>query len=119
KSVSSRRSSSRRVGPSVGRKVRRRRPMRRPYPAAIYRRRRVLAALVLLNLVELLGVLVVGPGFWVSVSVTGTLLVVYVAYLRIQAIMAQRTRQRQAREAAWLAARQAEVRREQARRQAA
>ena len=96
----------------------RRRPRRR-YSPVIYRRRRVLAALVLLNLVEVAGVIIVGPGFWISVSVTGTLLVVYVAYLRHCAVVEQRRRRQQAREAAWLAARQAEVRREQARRAAA
>ncbi|HEX5541714.1 MAG TPA: hypothetical protein VFX60_09135 [Micromonospora sp.] len=97
----------------------RRRPAPRRHTPAIYRRRRLLAGLVLLNLVELIGVIVVGPGFWISVSVTGTLLVVYVVHLRNRAIVEQRRRRRQAREAAWLAARQAEVRREQARRAAA
>jgi hypothetical protein len=99
-------------------RTRPRRPKRR-YSPVVYRRRRVLASLVLLNLVELAGVVVVGPGFWISVSVTGTLLVVYVAYLRHCAIVEQRRRRQLAREAAWLAARQAEVRREQARRAAA
>ncbi|MEV6372879.1 divisome protein SepX/GlpR [Micromonospora musae] len=96
----------------------RRRPPRRHTPA-VYRRRRVLAALLLLNGVELIGVLVVGPGFWISFSVTGTLLVAYVAHLRQRAIADQRRRRARAREAAWLAARLAEVRREQARRAAA
>lgn len=95
-----------------------RRPPRR-YSPVVYRRRRVLAALVLLNLVELAGVIVSGPGFWISLAVTGTLLVVYVGYLRHTAVVEQRRRRQQAREAAWLAARQAEVRREQARRAAA
>jgi hypothetical protein len=95
-----------------------RRPPRR-YSLAVYRRRRVLAALALLNLVELAGVIVSGPGFWISLAVTGTLLVVYVGHLRHAAVVEQRRRRQQAREAAWLAARQAEVRREQARRAAA
>jgi hypothetical protein len=95
------------------------RPRVLPHPPAVYRRRRVLAALVLLNAVEVVGVFVVGPGFWVSVAVTGTLLVVYVVHLRNKALVDRRARRRAARRAAWLAARQAEVRREQARRAAA
>jgi hypothetical protein len=85
----------------------------------VYRRRRVFASLLLLNLVELVGVVAVGPGFWVSFAVTGTLLAAYTAHLRNRALHEQRRRRAQAREAAWLAARQAEVRREQARRAAA
>jgi hypothetical protein len=81
---------------------------------AVYRRRRVLSALVLLNAVELVGVFVVGPGFWVSVAVTLTLLVVYVVHLRNRALVDRRARRRAQRHAAWLAARQAEVRRAQA-----
>ncbi|MER7991450.1 divisome protein SepX/GlpR [Micromonospora chalcea] len=98
---------------------RRRNSPRRRHTPAIYRRRRVLAALLLLNLVELGGVVLVGPGFWISVSVTGTLLVAYVVHLRQRALAERRRRRADAREAAWLAARQAEVRREQARRAAA
>ncbi len=79
----------------------------------------MLAALFLLNAVELVGVLFVGPGFWIGFAVTGTLLVVYVIYLRSRALADQRRRRARAREAAWLAVRQAEVRREQARRAAA
>jgi hypothetical protein len=96
------------------------RPVRRPplrrHPTAVYRRRRVLAALMLLNLVELVGVFLVGPGFWVGVAVTGTLLLVYLAHLRSRALAERARRRRMARRAAWLAARQAEVRAEQARR---
>ncbi|WP_019531991.1 divisome protein SepX/GlpR [Salinispora arenicola] len=94
-------------------------PRRRPHAPAVYRRRRVLAALFLLNAVELVGVLFVGPGFWIGFAATGTLLVVYVIYLRSRALADQRRRRARAREAAWLAVRQAEVRREQARRAAA
>jgi len=93
----------------------RRRPVR-AHPPAIYRRRRVLAALILLNAVELVGVAVVSPGFWVSVAVTGSLLVAYVIHLRNRAIADRARRRRLARREAWLAARQAEVRREQTRR---
>ncbi|MER5455524.1 hypothetical protein ABT008_12145 [Micromonospora sp. NPDC002389] len=103
----------------TGNRPRRRPDRRRPHTPAVYRRRRVLAALVLLNAVELVGVLVVGPGFWISFAVTGTLLVVYVVHLRARALADRRRRRARAREAAWLAARQAEVRREQARRAAA
>ena len=97
----------------------RRSPARRRHTPAIYRRRRVFAALVLLNAVELIGVLAVGPGFWVSFVVTGTLLAAYTVHLRNRTLHERRRRRAQAREAAWLAARQAEVRREQARRAAA
>ncbi|MEU4427018.1 hypothetical protein AB0F81_40880 [Actinoplanes sp. NPDC024001] len=93
-------------------------PRRRGTPAVV-RRRRVFAALVLLNAIELVGVLAVGPGFWISFAVTATLLGAYLVHLRNRAIADRRRRRIQAREAAWLAARQAEVRREQARRAAA
>ncbi|MFU8870782.1 hypothetical protein [Micromonospora sp. SL4-19] len=107
------------VPPAPARSRRRHPPQRRHHTPAIYRRRRVLAALLLLNFVELIGVVLVGPGFWISVSVTGTLLVAYVIHLRQRALAERRRRRAEAREAAWLAARQAEVRREQARRAAA
>jgi hypothetical protein len=105
---------------SAGRRApaRRRRPARR-YSPAVYRRRRVLAALVLLNLAELSGVLIAGPGFWSGFSVTAVLLAGYIVHLRNLAIADRRRQRAEAREAAWLAARQAEVRREQARRAAA
>jgi hypothetical protein len=100
-----------------------RRPARRPPPRrqtpAVVRRRRVFAALLLLNVIELVGVLAVGPGFWISFAVTGTLLGAYLVHLRNRAITDRHRRRVEAREAAWLAARQAEVRREQARRAAA
>ncbi|MDG4833487.1 hypothetical protein O7627_29885 [Solwaraspora sp. WMMD1047] len=95
-----------------------RRPDRRHTPA-VYRRRRVFAALILLNLVELVGVVLVSPGFWISFAVTAALLGAYVVHLRNRAVAERRRRRARAREAAWLAARQAEVRREQARRAAA
>ncbi|MEU5946930.1 hypothetical protein ABZ793_15380 [Micromonospora sp. NPDC047465] len=115
-----RRSSRLRAVPPAGKKkTRRRPPPRRQHTPAVYRRRRVLAALLLLNFVELIGVIVVGPGFWISFGVTATLLVAYVVHLRARAVADRRRRRAQAREAAWLAARQAEVRREQARRAAA
>ncbi|MFD2766831.1 hypothetical protein [Micromonospora eburnea] len=107
------------VPPASARSRRRHPPKRRQHTPAIYRRRRVLAALLLLNFVELIGVVLVGPGFWISVTVTGTLLVAYVVHLRKLALADRRRRRAEAREAAWLAARQAEVRREQARRAAA
>ncbi|HEU4426545.1 MAG TPA: hypothetical protein VFR67_28745 [Pilimelia sp.] len=95
-----------------------RRPVRR-HPIAVYRRRRVFAALLLLNIVEMVGVMAVGPGFWISFAVTIALLGAYTVHLRNRTLDERRRRRAQAREAAWLAARQAEVRREQARRAAA
>jgi len=97
----------------------RRPPIRRRQTPAVVRRRRVFAALLLLNVIELVGVLAVGPGFWISFAVTGTLLGAYLVHLRNRAIADRHRRRIEAREAAWLAARQAEVRREQARRAAA
>ncbi|MEE6259492.1 divisome protein SepX/GlpR [Plantactinospora sonchi] len=110
-----RRAAGLRLVPRVTGRSRRRPPLRRHTPA-IYRRRRVLAALLLLNLVELVGVVLVSSGFWISFSVTATLLAVYLVHLRGRAIADQRRRRAEAREAAWLAVRQAEVRRAQARR---
>ncbi|WP_306211298.1 divisome protein SepX/GlpR [Actinoplanes sp. RD1] len=103
---------------SSRRPARRRPPVRRQTPAVV-RRRRVFAALLLLNVIELVGILAVSPGFWISFAVTATLLAVYLVHLRNRAIADRRRRRFEAREAAWLAARQAEVRREQARRAAA
>jgi hypothetical protein len=85
---------------------------------AVYRRRRVLLALVLLNAAELCGVALVSPGFWVGVAVTGALLLAYLVHLRNRALSERRRRRAEARYAAWIAARQAAVRREQARRAA-
>jgi hypothetical protein len=100
-----------------------RRPARRvavpKHTPAVIRRRRVFAALLLLNIIELIGVLGVGPGFWISFAVTGALLMVYLVHLRNRAIADRRRRRIEAREAAWLAERQAEVRKAQARRAAA
>jgi hypothetical protein len=102
----------------TGRRPARRLPVRRHTPAVV-RRRRVFAALVLLNAIELIGVLAVGPGFWIGFAVTGSLLGLYLIHLRNRALTDRHRRRIEAREAAWLAARQAEVRREQARRAAA
>jgi hypothetical protein len=102
----------------TGRRPARRLPTHRHTPAVV-RRRRVFAALLLLNIIELVGVLAVGPGFWIGFAVTGTLLAAYLVHLRNRALADRRRRRIEAREAAWLAARQAEVRREQARRAAA
>ena len=102
----------------TGRRPARRIPPRGHTPAVV-RRRRVFAALLLLNIIELVGVLAVGPGFWIGFAVTGALLAVYLIHLRNHALADRRRRRIEAREAAWLAARQAEVRREQARRAAA
>ncbi|MBN1172343.1 MAG: hypothetical protein JXA67_09225 [Micromonosporaceae bacterium] len=86
---------------------------------AVYRRRRVLLALVLFNIVELVGVVCVGPGFWIGFVVGGSLLSAYLVHLRNRALADRRRRRTEARYSAWVAARQAAVRREQARRMAA
>ena len=85
---------------------------------ALQRRRRVFFALVLLNLVELAGVFLVGPGFWIGFSVSFAVLVADLVYLRRRAVGAARRRRTIARRAAWVAAEQAAVRREHARRAA-
>jgi hypothetical protein len=105
--------------PGSTRRPPKRAPKQLRHPRAVYRRRRVFAALVLLNLVELVGVVFVGPGFWISAGVTGVLLVAYVAHLRNRSMAEQRRRKAEAQYTAWVAARQAAVRREQARRAAA
>jgi hypothetical protein len=92
---------------------------RRPAPTALHRRRRVLVALLALNLVELGGALLVGPGFWIGFTVTLALLLADLAYLRHRAVLAARQRARQRRRLAWIAAEQAAVRRQQERRAAA
>ncbi|GIH12560.1 hypothetical protein [Rugosimonospora africana] len=97
----------------------RRRPKVHAHTPAIYRRRRVLAALVMLNASELCGVGLVGPGFWVGSAPSLMLLAAYVVHLRKRALEERRKRREAARRAAWIAARQAELRREQARRLAA
>lgn len=100
--------------------ARRRRPRQkiRTQSPAVYRRRRVLAALVLFNLVQIAGLFVVGPGFGVTCAVSGTLLVCYLVHLRNRAIIERRQRRADRRREAWLAQRQAEWVAEQERRQA-
>jgi hypothetical protein len=95
------------------------RARRSPQSRAVYRRRRVFAALLVLNLVELVGILSVGPGFWVSATVSGALLLAYLVHMRNCAIAERRRRRAEARYAVWIAARQSAVREEQARRAAA
>jgi hypothetical protein len=70
----------------------------------------VFLALVLLNLVELAGVVLVGPGFWIGFAVTFALLLTDLAYLRHRAVVAERLRQAQVRRARWVAKQQAAVR---------
>jgi hypothetical protein len=91
---------------------------RRPVPTALHRRRRVFLALVVLNLVELAGVFLVGPGFWIGFSVSFSVLLADLVYLRRRALAAARSRRVRARRAAWVAAEQAAVRREHERRSA-
>ena len=95
------------------------RPYTRRQTPAVYRRRRVLAALVLLNISELCGVWLLGPGLWIGSAPSLVLLGGYLAHLRNRALSERRRQRAAARRAAWLVARQAELRREQARRQAA
>jgi hypothetical protein len=118
-----RRGSSSRVGSSsrgssfrLGSSSRRPAPSGRPLATALHRRRRVLVALVLLNLVELAGVLLVGPGFWIGFSVAFTVLLADLIYLRRRAVVAARRRRARQRRLAWVAAEQAAVRREHDRR---
>jgi hypothetical protein len=85
---------------------------------ALHRRRRVLLALVLLNVVELAGVVLVGPGFWVGFSVSFVVLVADVVYLRRRAVAAARLRRARWRHTHWIASQQAAVRREHDRRAA-
>ena len=92
------------------------RPGRRRPATAVHRRRRVFLVLVLLNVVELVGVGLVGPGFWVGFAGTATLLLAYLVHLRRRAVVAARHRRSAARQAAWIAAQQAAIRREHERR---
>jgi predicted small integral membrane protein len=94
------------------------RPVSRRRPTALHRRRRVFLALVLLNLIELAGVALVGPGFWIGFSVSFTVLLADLVYLRQRAVVAARIRRARQRRARWIAAEQAAVRREHDRRAA-
>jgi hypothetical protein len=89
--------------------------LRRRHTPAIYRRRRVLLALVLLNISELCGVGLLGPGFWIGSAPSLLLLGAYLVHLRNRALAERRRR----RAAARVALRQAQLRREQERRFAA
>jgi len=106
------------VSPAVVAEARRSSARRRRHRAtrAVYRRRRVLLALVVFNVVELCGVALVSPGFWIGSALSGGLLLGYLVHLRNRALTERRHRRAEARYAAWIAARQAAVRREQHRR---
>ena len=86
---------------------------------AVYRRRRVLAALVMFNIVELIGVATVSPGFWTGFGVTAMLLLGYLVHLRNEALADRRRRRVEARRAAYVAAVQARIRAEHTKRLAA
>ena len=107
------------VAPRSAVPARRRRPHGWTMAPAVNRRRRVLTALVLLNVIELVGVGLVGPGFWIGSAPSLLMLLYYLVHLRHRAVVERRQRLAAARRAARLAARQAELRREQAQRQAA
>jgi len=117
--VGSARVGSARVGSALGRPRRRPVVARRRHTPAIYRRRRVLLALVLLNISELCGVGLLGPGFWIGSAPSLFLLASYLVHLRNRALAERRRRREAARRAARIALRQAELRREQERRLAA
>ena len=68
----------------------------------------------LLTALSTLVAVAAGPGFWIGVSVTGFLLVAFVVHLRNRALTEQRDRRAEQQYAAWVARRQAAVRREQA-----
>jgi hypothetical protein len=95
-----------------------RRRRRVPQSPEVYRRRRVLASLIVFNAVELIGVFTVSPGFWTGFAVTSLMLVGYLVHLRNEALSGVRTRRVAQRRAAVVAAVQAEIRVEQARRAA-
>jgi len=97
--------------------VRRHAPLRRRV-SALHRRRRVFLALILLNLIELAGVFLVGPGFWIGFSVSFTVLLADLVYLRQRALASARLRRLKLRRARWIAQEQAAVRREHDRRAA-
>jgi hypothetical protein len=99
--------------------ARRRRPAANALPPEVYRRRRRLLALVLLNVIELIGVGLVGPGFWIGSAPSLLMLGYYLVHLRHRAVVERRLRLVAARRAARIASRQAQLRREQARRLAA
>ncbi len=112
------RSAGSRSRSSASRRSRARPRRRRPVPTALHRRRRVLVALVLLNLVELAGVVLVGPGFWIGFSVSFVVLLADLVYLRRRAVATARRQRQVRRRAAWVAAQQAAIRREHERRAA-
>jgi hypothetical protein len=102
----------------VGSVTRRSEPRRRP-SKAVYRRRRALLGLVLLNVVEMVCIGTVSVIAWPAAVVTGSMLVIYVVHLRKAAVADARRRRFEERRAAHVAQIQAAIREEQARRQAA
>jgi hypothetical protein len=74
---------------------------------------------VLLNVIELIGVATVSSGFWTGFAVTGMLLGGYLVRLRNSALADARERRIEMRRATIVAAEQAEIRAEHARRLAA
>ena len=87
-------------------------------PTTIQRRRRVLLALLGLNLVDFAGVFLVGPGFWIGFSVSFVVLLVDLLWLRRTKLAADRRQRKERQRKAWVAAQQAAVRREHERRAA-
>jgi hypothetical protein len=89
---------------------------RRRQSKVVYRRRRALLGLVLLNVVELVCVGTLSAIVWPALVVTGAMLAVYLVHLRNAAIADARLRRFEARRAAHVAEIQAAIRAEQARR---
>jgi hypothetical protein len=98
------------------RRVRRPPIRRRRSPTALHRRRRVLIALLALCLIEVVGAVVVGPGFWIGFAACVAFLLADLIYLRHRAVVTARRRAARRRRLAWVAAEQAAVRRQQDRR---
>ncbi len=84
-----------------------------------YRRRRVLLALLVLTLVEIVGLLTIGPGFWYGLGVSALILGLYVVHLRNLALAERRLRRLAARRIAIARRHALEDARERARERAA
>ena len=82
----------------------------------VYRRRRALIGLLLLNLAEVVCVITISAVLWPAAAVTGLALAGYLIHLRNATLADARWRRVEARHAAYVARVQAEIRAEQARR---
>jgi hypothetical protein len=82
----------------------------------VYRRRRFLIGLLLLNIAEVVLVITIGAVLWPAAAVTGLALAGYLIHLRNAALADARLRRVEARHAVYVSRVQAEIRAEQARR---